>query len=281
MLNLIRCDFYKLRKAKYSFICLIIAVLLAVGTVFLLDFSYKLAGDQMAQSVELSQENMQEAGVSISAEGLVTNYEDLSASSQVLLFLGGNINILMAVIVSLFVGSEFNQGTIKNLASRNYSRSKIYMSKFIVSVVTAIFFSLVYVLVSTAAATALWGFGDVSGSYWLELLGYGSIQLLLAASYASVFVMFSILIRQNGGSLAANICFLEFLSLIASLLEMLIKHITDKSVALSVYLPDINMVAMAQDPTTKVVIRALCVGIGFLVVPALLGLWNFSKRDIK
>ena len=40
MLNLIRSDIFKLRKAKYFWILLFINILLAVGTVYLLDFTY-------------------------------------------------------------------------------------------------------------------------------------------------------------------------------------------------------------------------------------------------
>lgn len=281
MLNLIRSDIFKLRKAKYFWILLFINILLAVGTVYLLDFTYKLAGDSMEAQLTQEQAALDDAGMNVSVEGIPTGHDQLSASGQLLTFFAGNTTLLMSVLISLFVGSEFNNGTVKIIASRNYSRLKIYLSKLLVGILASILFTLVFVLTATLTATALWGFGDVSGSYASQLLLKGALELLLGASYVSLFVMFSILIRQSGGSLAANICFLEFTSLLVTLGEMLIHHFLDRTVTLSDYLPDMCMTALTQDPDRNTLLRAALVGVCFLLVPTLVGAANFRKRDIK
>lgn len=281
MLNLIRSDLFKLRKAKYFWVLLVINILLAVGTVCLLDFTYKLAGDSMEAQLTQEQAALDDAGMNVSVEGIPTGHDELSASSQMLTFFAGNTTLLMAVLISLFVGSEFNNGTVKIIASRNYSRLKIYLSKLLVGILASVLFTLVFVLAATLTATALWGFGDVSGSFVPQLLQRGVLELLLGASYVSIFVMFSILIRQNGGSLAANICFLEFTSLVVTLGEMLIHHFLDRSVTLSDYLPDMCMTALTQNPVRSTLLRSALVGICFLLVPALVGAGSFRKRDIK
>ena len=281
MLNLIRSDIFKLRKAKYFWILLFINILLAVGTVYLLDFTYKLAGDSMEAQLTQEQATLDDAGMNVSVEGIPTGHDQLSASGQLLTFFAGNTTLLMSVLISLFVGSEFNNGTVKIIASRNYSRLKIYLSKLLVGILASILFTLVFVLAATLTATALWGFGDVSGSYASQLLLKGALELLLGASYVSLFVMFSFLIRQNGGSLAANICFLEFTSLVVTLGEMLIHHFLGRTVTLSDYLPDMCMTALTQNPDRNTLLRAALVGVSFLLVPAVLGAASFRKRDIK
>lgn len=281
MLNLIRSDIFKLRKAKYFWILLFINILLAVGTVYLLDFTYKLAGDSMEAQLTQEQATLDDAGMNVSVEGIPTGHDQLSASGQLLTFFAGNTTLLMSVLISLFVGSEFNNGTVKIIASRNYSRLKIYLSKLLVGILASILFTLVFVLAATLTATALWGFGDVSGSYASQLLLKGALELLLGASYVSLFVMFSFLIRQNGGSLAANICFLEFTSLVVTLGEMLIHHFLGRTVTLSDYLPDMCMTALTQNPDRNTLLRAALVGVCFLLVPAVLGAASFRKRDIK
>ncbi|WP_033126608.1 MULTISPECIES: ABC transporter permease subunit [Eubacteriales] len=281
MLNLIRSDIFKLRKAKYFWILLFINILLAVGTVYLLDFTYKLAGDSMEAQLTQEQAALDDAGMNVSVEGIPTGHDQLSTSGQLLTFFAGNTTLLMAVLISLFVGSEFNNGTVKIIASRNYSRLKIYLSKLFVGILASVLFTLVFVLAATMTATALWGFGDVSGSYASQLLLKGALELLLGASYVSLFVMFSFLIRQNGGSLAANICFLEFTSLVVTLGEMLIHHFLGRTVTLSDYLPDMCMTALTQNPDRNTLLRAALVGVCFLLVPAVLGAASFRKRDIK
>ena len=281
MLNLIRSDIFKLRKAKYFWILLFINILLAVGTVYLLDFTYKLAGDSMEAQLTQEQAALDDAGMNVSVEGIPTGHDQLSTSSQMLTFFVGNTTLLMAVLISLFVGSEFNNGTVKIIASRNYSRLKIYLSKLFVGILASVLFTLVFVLAATLTATALWGFGDVSGSYASQLLLKGALELLLGASYVSLFVMFSFLIRQSGGSLAASICFLEFTSLVVTLGEMLIHHFLGRTVTLSDYLPDMCMTALTQNPDRNTLLRAALVGVCFLLVPTLIGAANFRKRDIK
>lgn len=281
MLNLIRSDIFKLKKAKYFWILLIINILLAVGTVCLLDFTYKLAGDSIEAQLSQEQAALDDAGMNVSVEGIPTGHDQLSTSSQMLTFFAGNTTLLMAVLISLFVGSEFNNGTVKIIASRNYSRLKIYLSKLFVGILASVLFTLVFVLAATMTATALWGFGDVSGSYASQLLLKGALELLLGASYVSLFVMFSFLIRQNGSSLAANICFLEFTSLVVTLGEMLIHHFLGRTVTLSDYLPDMCMTALTQNPDRNTLLRAALVGVCFLLVPTLVGAANFRKRDIK
>lgn len=281
MLNLIRSDIFKLKKAKYFWILLIINILLAVGTVCLLDFTYKLAGDSIEAQLSQEQAALDDAGMNVSVEGIPTGHDQLSTSSQMLTFFAGNTTLLMAVLISLFVGSEFNNGTVKIIASRNYSRLKIYLSKLFVGILASVLFTLVFVLAATMTATALWDFGDVSGSYASQLLLKGALELLLGASYVSLFVMFSFLIRQNGGSLAANICFLEFTSLVVTLGEMLIHHFLGRTVTLSDYLPDMCMTALTQNPDRNTLLRAALVGVCFLLVPTLVGAANFRKKDIK
>lgn len=281
MKNLIKCDLYKLTKSRYFWICLIITILLAAATTFLLDFTYKLAGENAQAQIEQQQSAMEDSGLSISTEGIPTSYNQLSVSSQLMTFFAGNTTLILAVLVSLFVGSEFNQGTIKNIASRNYSRSSIYLSKLAVAIWVSILYTLLFVLTASLTAFFLWGFGNVSSDFWIEILQKGTLELLLGAAYASLFVMFSILIRQNGGSLAINICFLEFTSLLFSLAEMAANKLLGHSVSLSQYLPDMNMNTLAQNPDHGDMLRALAVGICFLVIPACIGIWNFNKRDIK
>lgn len=281
MTHLLRSDFYKLRKAKYFRVCLIITILLAIGTVFLLDFTYRIAGDQMASQMASQQDALSESGVSISVEGIAGSYEDLGAAGQLLTFFAGNTTLILAVLVSLFVGSEFNHGTMKLIASRQYSRLTIYSSKLIAAMAAGIFLTLIYVLFSFLTASFVWGIGDAPSQGWARTIGAAVLELFLLCAFLSLFVMFSFLIRQSGGALALNICFLEFVSLFAILGEMLVKKLTGKEIVISNYLLDTNMNALLGDLHSDIVLRALIVGICFFAVSFLIGAASFQKRDIK
>lgn len=281
MIHIIRSDFYKLKKARYFWICLMASILLAVVTIFILDFTYKVAGKQMEASMASQEQALQENGFNISTDGVPSSYEELTASSQMVSFFAGNTPLILAILISLFVGSEFNNGTIKNMVSKNYSRTKIYASKLITSCAAAIFFALVSAAASAVTATALWGFGETPDGYWAELFASAALELLLLCAFVSIFVMFAMLIRQNVGALAASIGFLEFFYLFVVLGEALINKIFDQDLALSNYLIDANMSTIAAGLNHTVVTRSLLVGLGFFAVAAAIGLISFQKRDIK
>ena len=281
MRNLIKSDFYKLRKAKSFWVCMVVAVLLAAFTVFVMDFSVKLM-EMVPQQTEQEMAALEESGLNVSTNGVPMTSEDLNASSMFLLQFAGTTTLLSAVFVSLFVGGEFSYGTIKNLASKNYTRTQIYLSKTIVSVIASIGMTVFYAAIATALGTALWGFGDVGSSFAADTFKGILIELLLITAFTSVFVMFSMLIRQNGGAIAANICFLEFVSLVVMVGEMIINKVFDTSVTLSNYLLDTNMSQIATEEITGTLAgRSIAVGLGFLVVTMIIGLVSFQKRDIK
>ena len=213
MKSLIRSDFYKLRKAKSFWVCMILSVALAVFSVLIMDFSVKLM-DKVPQQAAQEEAALEESGLNISTDGIPMSSADLNASSMLLMQFAGTTTILISIFVSLFVGGEFSHGTIKNLASKNHTRTQIYLSKIIVSVIAAIVMTLLYAVVATGLGTALWGFGKVDSSFVANACKGIGIEFLLVSAFTAVFVMFSMLIRQSGGAIAANIFFLEFISLI-------------------------------------------------------------------
>ena len=196
MKSLIRSDFYKLRKAKSFWVCMILAVALAVFSVLIMDFSVKLM-DKVPQQAAQEEAALEESGLNISTDGIPMSSADLNASNMLLMQFAGTTTILISIFVSLFVGGEFSHGTIKNLASKNHTRTQIYLSKIIVSVIAAIVMTLLYAVVATGLGTALWGFGKVDSSFVANACKGIGIEFLLVSAFTAVFVMFSMLIRQS------------------------------------------------------------------------------------
>lgn len=280
MKNAISSDLYKLRKSNYFYVCLIISIILSIATVFLMDFAFK--------NIEQNSTSEQ-GGVTVEIGNEVTSEADTDAlmnaptgsSSMATFFGSSSAALLLAVVISLFVGSEFNNGTIKNSASTNLSRSKLYASKTIVGVLAGLFYFLVSGIIATCFATFLWGFGDISAGFWSDTLLSIGVQGLIIAAYISVFTMFSMLIRQNGGSLAANICFLEFLTLIVQLMMFAAKQLFGWEINLTQYLLDVNMTNVATNFTSKIFIQGALVALGYFVVTYIIGVTSFKARDIK
>ena len=224
MSGLLKSDFYKLSKMKSFPICLLIVVALTVGSVFIQDYSAQFLG-----------------------EGIVYN-----GSNQLLSTFAGDCKIFIAIVVSIFAASEFGFGTIKNTASRGFSRISIYFSKLIVSCFIALMIQLVY-------------------------------SILLTFAYTAVFVMVAMLIRQSGGAIAINLCItMQFIYLFVSLAQMALHEFFNLEVALSDYLLSTNAAYLVNGQVTnEMMTRSLAVGIIYFIAFTVLGLWSFQKRDIK
>jgi len=281
MKNLMSADFYKIFRNKSLLVCTIITIVLAIGSVFLLDFAYSFT-ETIGAEISVSEE-----------DAIVQDSENISADSGAFVrpeanemfpsSVGGNVSIFVAIIVAIFVGAEFNFGTIKNTATKAYSRSKIYVSKLVVSLIVSDLLFILYAGLFMLTATILWGFGTPAAGFGIMALKLFLLQMLLNSALTSLFVTSAFLLRQSGTAMALNLCIaLEATTFIFMLADMLIQRIMNTDFALTDYLITTNITALStQDLTNSLTVRSLLVGIGFTVAAIIVGLINFNRRDIK
>lgn len=253
MSGLLRSDFYKLSKLKSFPICLLICVAFSVASIFILDFSNQVLGGP-----------------------------ELQFADQIFPAFANNSSLFFCIVISIFAASEFGFGTIKNTASRGFSRSAIYLSKLLVSFVITVVFVLASVLGYGVSAAALWGLGDLPSGFWGNLALLAALQLLLNLAFASVFVMISMLVRQTGGAIAINICVLQFAGTFVSLAQYALQYFFEVEIHLSNYLISGNIALLSGGfPQPEQEVQALVVGVVYLAAAAVLGIWSFRRRDIK
>lgn len=266
MLNLLRADFYKLFRAKSFYICAVIAAVLSVLGVVLLNNSIN-----------------SELGIDASLLGYDGLYALITGVSQATLFI--------TIMNSIFVPSEFAHGTIKNIASRGFSRWSIYLSKLII----AAFISVVYILIcatcSFALGSAMWGMGEIDRAVFLDVARMLGLFLLAEIAMQSIFVMFGFFIRHTGGTSFTNLGITILAStLILQVLNFGINSLSkcsEKLAALETfdvtdYWPAtyfaryLSFDILPSDVTTGIIV--CCV---YIVVTTALGIFSFYKKDIK
>ena len=276
MNRLLKSDLYKLSKMKSIFICALILIVMGIGLIFLLDFSGTMVQTAVDNGVSIELNGSEEQALQI--------FTNQTAASLFPSSLGGDGVLFSIIVISIFVACEFGFGTIKNIASRGFSRTKIYLSKLIFSCGVAVFFSLLFCAAYTLTAAGLWGWGDAGPEFWKNAAGLLGLNLLLNCAYASLFTMISSLIRQTGGAIAINFCVMPFAPMLLELLQMAIEKLFHVTMAfqLSSYTLSANMNALTEGALQNdIVLRVLFVGIGFFVVTTIIGLYVFRKRDIK
>lgn len=111
--------------------------------------------------------------------------------------LGGFIaipGIVLAVVCSLFIGADFNEGTIRNKIIVGKTRSQIYFSNFITCACAGVFLNLIYSAIICVVGLLWLGWIDVPLMTFLLLIVNG---LLMIIAYTAVFNMIAMLSRDR------------------------------------------------------------------------------------
>lgn len=94
------------------------------------------------------------------------------------------IGFFIAVFTSLFVGTEYANGTIRNKIVIGHSRTSIYLSNLIISIVVGLLIELIYMLVVSTIAIPMFGKIQIPLSQFAFII-VDIIMIIIA--YSSLF----------------------------------------------------------------------------------------------
>lgn len=179
MSKLLRADFMRMRKNKVFWLGVILMAVYALLTIYI-DYRNMLEG--MAVSVDQ-------------------------------IFFGHItwVGVFVIIFTTLFAGSEYSDGTIRNKLMIGHSRMSIYLTNLIVSVTASVIMLLAHTAVSLSVGI------PVLGSFRVglpEMVQFYILMLLMTVAIASIVVLFSML-NQNKAA-AAVICITGFFLLLFS-----------------------------------------------------------------
>ncbi len=111
------------------------------------------------------------------------------------------VGILIAIFCSLFIGTEYSDGTIRNKLVVGHSRSSIYLANFVVCAVAGLLMNLAYLIATCALGIPLLGLLQTDFQIVLLLLLSG---MLLTVACAAIFSLLSML--NHNKALVAVLC---------------------------------------------------------------------------
>jgi ABC-2 type transport system permease protein len=262
--KLLRSDFYRLFKSKSFYICTAIAMFLVSGSVFIVDWSYRM----MTESDTLS----------IAMEFPYTD----GLSYGLMMFASGDVHLFMAILIAIFVTAEYAHGTMKNAVSKGFSRYQIYLSK-VITMTTAIYIMIFMMfIIGTISVMIITGkFGTLTGTYVGQIFAMIGVEFLLHSALAALFVMIANTVRNNGGAISINIVIA--LPIVGPLLYQALELIFRNKVSFSEYGLRYNISLFVQNiaPIGEDMLRAVIVGAAFLVVTTAIGIFAFKNMDVK
>lgn len=163
MNKLLSANFSRLRKDK----------LFWIGMVFMFGFGILLVVNQYKQHIKFDMEMVLDNA--FFCYGII-------------------IGILCAVFCSLFLGTEYSDGTIRNKLVVGHTRDSIYLSNLIVTTVASLLMCLSFIIAVSAFGIPIIGFLRTDLKAILMML-LGSILMVLA--FCSIFTLISMLVQSK------------------------------------------------------------------------------------
>lgn len=103
------------------------------------------------------------------------------------------VGVLIAAFCSMFTGTEYSDGTIRNKLIVGCRRRDIYLANFITCAAAGVFMNFAYMFASGLIGIPLFGLFDMK---WYDVILYTLNGVLMTAALASIFSMLSML-NQN------------------------------------------------------------------------------------
>lgn len=175
MKNIYKFEFYKLIKQKSLYICS--AVMLA------LSLFGALLSKALASNPDIGMTAPSNLSVLLS-----------SVSSS-------NFTIICDIFIALFVCADYDQGTIKNIYSRGFSRGTVYFSKFTVAIVATTAMFGATLLFNLIVGSSMFDSAAEKGNYVGLLIG----QYLYCIAYSTFSFAICLAIKKIGASIALAI----------------------------------------------------------------------------
>ena len=209
--NMLKFECRRLFKKPSFYVCLGLCAVFTILTIAvsranfndMLKYYSSSIGDEYSY---YSLENMKETfAKNFSPDMLALNNTGISMMSTI-----------MAIFMGIFVCEDRVRGTIKNIYARGYSRTDVFLAKFIVASVTA---ALIFTAITLVAYISGW-IMFATKPFAVEPLKVNGIWLLILGKFVAIlgvtalYFMLSELIGTTGFSIAANI----FLPSVASMI---------------------------------------------------------------
>lgn len=275
MKELIKMDFYRLKKSNALRICIGAMMVGFIGITLLFKAILSL----------LDLEKLEAAG---GDESELEALQVMDAYNFTLIGLSFAqiLGIVICVFVVIYVAGEFQQRTVNLAVLKGYKREHIYLSKLLNATlgVTVIYIASFVSVFITAGICFGFDF-DIEGSV-LRFVLVIIVDLLLYVALAGFFVMISFFIVHEGAAMTIGTVLLVLLTTGFSVIDSSIngnsnipfeEEIRSGKYWLATVIEDFSYLEIKNNEACF----ALILSVSYLVITTVLGILRFRKKDLK
>ena len=185
--------------------------------------------------------------------------------------------LFVCLFIMISTGLEFSSGSIKNIASKGYPREFLYFSKLICALLVLVFYTLICAIGLLICSQIM--IGNKIPNFYLMIPNFASLSFLYtlhAIAYISISLMIAFLLRSSGISIAIFCIFSSMASILGAVIEFIIRRIQGIEFSIEPYLLSSCLLSGSEHLT-----RTIIVLLAYILIPLIIGVYTFKKRDIK
>lgn len=294
MINLLSGEFYKLRKAKVVYICSLIIVALILfmyATLIMVDKIQKGEVENGSMGITVVNENAvtdegagtednMEADTQQGAPSVWDEISILEVEGQMFKSFG---SLIVAIFAAIFVIVEYGNGAIKNVVGKGYARWKIFLAKYVSTIVTGTLMLILMAVVTLIVGILVRGTEGLDGAFFGDMLKYTGLQLLLGMALTGVIITVSEFCRNLGAGISSNIGIILCSTLITKGLDLAFRLIFGKESfqPSNYWISDLISNCPITDIDSTFAMRAVVSSLLWIVISVVIGILHFKKADVK
>lgn len=186
-------------------------------------------------------------------------------------------NLMTGTLAAFYISTEFgSSGVIKNQIISGKSRGLIYLAKYLIFTSASIIITVIIPAGTGILLNLVLNGGIFDGESMMYLLKAFGLFTLQMAGYTAIIVLIAVLTEDSGRTIIFTIVFTLIMFVIEKMpMSDIITGIYDYSVFRQF------SIVMSPEMTSGQVVTAILVGIISTVLMLLIGIYVFSKKEIK
>jgi len=208
MINLMKADMYRIVRGKGIYITFAVMLAIIILTVFIMRIAPVAGVSPEIVIEEFEFADRQLATESIS--GAIAAEMAIGSMNNMIYFF-----IPLLVLVSM---ATFSSGAVKNELTVGISRTKFYLSKWLLAVIISLVFMVLFLVLHIIFAAMVDGMGYWADGAIAEMLQAFGLQVLLSIGMVSVGIFFGFLTRRTSAVIGLYLALALVPSLVISIL---------------------------------------------------------------
>ena len=252
MRKLIKFEFRKLLRSRYFYIILGVSLLLVILNGLITNLLASMA---------------QELGQEVAMDAYSFAKSTLSSTFM----------LLVGIFVAIYACEDFSHGILKNVVGKGYAREKVLYSKYLVSLLGALFIALVSVLFGFLFGNILWGNKATSDNVAVIIIG----QFVGLITYHALFFAIAYTIRKPGFAIAINVVAPTVLSLVFTLVDTGLQNAKIDFNITQFWVERLHTEFISVSGDSSIYGRNIAILLVYFAAAILIGFFANRKREIK